>query len=100
VASATSDAIGYAAALAVLVTFLMPTIGRLRVVAIASNILFCIYGYDRNIYPVLILHALLLPINIVRLIELRSNGAFAWRTGWSAVPGCPRATVKAREFKP
>ena len=37
-----------------------------------SNLLFIIYGYMDVIYPVLVLHAILLPINIMRLFELRA----------------------------
>lgn len=89
--STTSDAIGYAASLAVLITFLMPTIARLRLIAILSNVLFGIYGYSRGLYPVLVLHALLLPINLFRLIELRANGGLAGRR---------RPTVNASEYGP
>jgi hypothetical protein len=40
-----NEALGYAAALAVLATFLMQSMGSLRVVAILSNALFVSYGY-------------------------------------------------------
>jgi hypothetical protein len=70
----------------------MPTIGRLRLVAIGSNILFGIYGYSRGLYPVLVLHALLLPINVVRLAELRANRSFASRLGWPPFSGPPTRT--------
>jgi CRP/FNR family cyclic AMP-dependent transcriptional regulator len=61
------DVLGYAASIAVLTTFLMPTMLPLRFVAILSNILFLLYGYSAHIPPVLFLHATLLPINVVRL---------------------------------
>ncbi|MBV9825201.1 MAG: hypothetical protein JO001_05965 [Alphaproteobacteria bacterium] len=64
-----TNTLGYAAALAVLLTFLMPTMQALRSVAIVSNILFILYGYFDAIYPVLVLHSVLLPVNIVRLAE-------------------------------
>ena len=54
------DALGYAASIAVLATFLMPTMLPLRLVAILSNILFLLYGYFAHIPPVLFLHATLL----------------------------------------
>ncbi len=67
------DALGYAASIAVLATFLMPTMLPLRVVAILSNILFLLYGYFAHIPPVLFLHATLLPINVARLIALQES---------------------------
>ncbi len=58
---------GYAAALAVLATFLMTTMIPLRVLALASNVLFVSYGYFNEILPVLVLHAILFPVNLHRL---------------------------------
>lgn len=64
------DLVGYSAALLVLLTFLMTSIVRLRAVAIASNLAFVLYGALAGITPVLVLHLLLLPINIYRLVEV------------------------------
>jgi hypothetical protein len=66
-----SDILGYAAASAVLATFLMRSMVPLRLVAILSNVLFISYGYLAHIHPVLLLHAALLPINIARLATHR-----------------------------
>ena len=66
-----TDVVGYAAASAVLATFLMRSMVPLRLVAILSNILS--YGYLADIYPVLFLHAALLPINIARLATHRDG---------------------------
>jgi CRP-like cAMP-binding protein len=41
----------------------------LRVVALASNVLFMAYGYADHLYPVLFLHAILLPVNALRLVQ-------------------------------
>jgi CRP-like cAMP-binding protein len=62
---------GYAAALAVLATFLMTTMIPLRVLALASNVLFVSYGYFNEILPVLVLHAILFPVNLHRLFQFR-----------------------------
>jgi hypothetical protein len=59
---------GYAAAAAVLGTFLMRRMVPLRLLAILSNVLFVAYGYAEQIYPVLCLHIALLPINLQRLL--------------------------------
>jgi hypothetical protein len=49
----------------------MKTMIPLRYCAIASNVAFIIYGFFGEIYPVLVLHLLLLPLNIKRLLEIR-----------------------------
>ena len=66
-----TEILGYAAALAVLATFCMSHMIPLRIVALGSNVLFCVYGAAAQIYPVLILHAVLLPINMIRLVQMR-----------------------------
>jgi CRP/FNR family cyclic AMP-dependent transcriptional regulator len=43
----------------------------LRVVAIASNITFLAYGLSFQLWPVAILHMLLLPLNTLRLVQIR-----------------------------
>jgi len=65
------EILGYAASVAVLATFCMSTMIPLRVVALGSNVLFCLYGAAANIYPVLVLHAVLFPINTIRLVQMR-----------------------------
>jgi hypothetical protein len=65
------DVVGYLASLMVLATFCMDTFVSLRIVAIVSNVLFGIYGIGEHIYPVFLLHAVLLPINILKLVRLQ-----------------------------
>ncbi len=57
----------------VLATFCMRSMNALRWVAIASNVAFIAYGYLGHLAPVLLLHALLLPVNIYRLTQLRGS---------------------------
>jgi hypothetical protein len=73
------DAIGFVAAALVLATFCMRSMRTLRWVALASNLAFLAYGYLGNLAPVLLLHALLLPVNTWRLMELRRRPAGAVR---------------------
>ncbi len=61
---------GYTAAGAVFATFCMRTMRPLRSVALLSNILFISYGALGRLYPVLILHACLLPMNAWRLLQV------------------------------
>src|SRR6202012_2512400 len=65
-----AELVGYAAAACVFVTFYMKTMVPLRVAGIISNVLFIAYGYDLLAYPVLILHLVLLPLNIIRLRQM------------------------------
>jgi len=65
-----TDVLGYAASIAVLATFTVRNMLPLRMLAILSNVLFILYGYEAHIHPVLLLHLALLPINLVRLAGL------------------------------
>lgn len=65
------DIVGWVASAAVLATFCMNTMMPLRILAIISNVLFCTFGAIAHIFPVLILHAILLPVNVVRLVQIR-----------------------------
>jgi CRP/FNR family cyclic AMP-dependent transcriptional regulator len=66
------EAAGYTASLLVFCTFYMKTMIPLRTVAIASNVAFMTYGFAGRLYPVLILHAVLLPLNLIRLQQMRT----------------------------
>jgi hypothetical protein len=64
------DLLGYSAALAVLATFCMSSIVSLRILAVLSNVLFASYGLLAHLYPVFLLHAILLPVNLLKLAQL------------------------------
>ena len=60
-------------------TFFMKTMIPLRLVAIASNVAFMSYallglkyGVFGRLYPILVLHSCMLPLNLVRLRQLRT----------------------------
>jgi hypothetical protein len=65
------EILGYAASATVLATFCMSTMIPLRILALISNLLFCSYGYFDHLYPVLILHAILFPVNLLRLVQFQ-----------------------------
>ena len=69
------DGIGFVAAALVLATFCMRSMTALRWVALASNLAFIAYAYLGNLAPVLLLHALLLPVNACRLAQLCGSQA-------------------------
>ena len=77
------DLLGYSAGLAVLAAFCMSSIVPLRIVAILSNVLFVSYGLMAHLYPVFLLHAILLPINLLKLAQadllLRNKSSIAGR---------------------
>jgi CRP/FNR family transcriptional regulator, cyclic AMP receptor protein len=68
----------WVAALLVFSSFFMKTMIPLRVVAITSNIAFVTYallglkyGIFGRVYPILVLHSSLLPLNVLRLREIK-----------------------------
>ncbi|MBU3916876.1 cyclic nucleotide-binding domain-containing protein, partial [bacterium] len=65
------DIVGYIASMFVATTFYMKTMIPLRIIGIISNILFITYGFAQGLYPVLILHLILFPLNIIRLREMK-----------------------------
>jgi hypothetical protein len=65
------DFLGFAAALSVLASFCMSTILALRTLALLSNVLFILYGACAHIHPVLVLHVVLFPINLVKLSRIK-----------------------------
>ena len=62
---------GYAAVASSIVTCAMKTMIPLRIVSMTCNALFIIYGFFGGIYPTLILNLILLPLNSVRLQQMR-----------------------------
>lgn len=66
------DLASWVAGALVLATFYLKTIIPLRTVAIASNVAFVGYGLLAGLTPIVVLHTLLLPLNILRLYQLRA----------------------------
>ena len=67
----TIDSIGYVAASLVLATFCARTMVLLRTLAIASNLAFIAYSLLSHLWPILLLHAVMLPLNVHRLLEAK-----------------------------
>ena len=68
----------WVAAVLVFSSFFMRTMIPLRIVAIVSNVAFIgyallglVYGVFGRVYPILVLHSGLLPLNVLRLRQLR-----------------------------
>jgi CRP/FNR family transcriptional regulator, cyclic AMP receptor protein len=70
IAHGNADIVGYIAAMLTIATYSMRTMIPLRVVGICANCLFIAYGYFAAVYPQLLLHAILLPLNGLRLYQM------------------------------
>jgi CRP/FNR family transcriptional regulator, cyclic AMP receptor protein len=64
------EGLGYVGAALTVATYSMRTMVPLRVVGIAANCLFIVYGILASSYPQLVLHAVLLPLNSLRLLQM------------------------------
>jgi len=64
------DGIGYLGALTTLGTYSMKRMIPLRIIGICANCLFIMYGLLAPVYPQLVLHTILLPLNAFRLREM------------------------------
>jgi len=64
------EAAGYLASLLVFATFCMKTMVPLRIVAVLSNIAFMVYSSYGGLYPILLLHSVLLPLNVARTFQM------------------------------
>jgi CRP/FNR family cyclic AMP-dependent transcriptional regulator len=67
------DAIGYLAAVLTVLTFFMHRMVPLRLVAICYSVVWLVYGALASIYPVIVLHIVLLPLNTYRLWQARQR---------------------------
>ncbi len=70
----TVDLLGFSAAFLTLVTFAQRRMTPMRIAAIGANVVFVAYGALGGIYPVLVLHLVLFPINVARLRSGLAHG--------------------------
>ena len=61
--------LGWFAAALVFASFYLRTISSLRLMAAFSNVAFIVYALKVGAVPILVLHALLLPLNVHRLLQ-------------------------------
>jgi CRP/FNR family cyclic AMP-dependent transcriptional regulator len=64
-----ADGLGFLGAALMLFTFCQRIMLRMRISALAANVCFIAYGALAHVYPVLLLHALLMPVNLKGLFE-------------------------------
>lgn len=94
----TVQLLGYLASVLVFAAFYMRTMVPLRWVAIASNFAFIAYGVPLHLWPVVGLHIVLLPLNVMRLVQIRAmlHRIDAARRGQLDVQGLIAALRPAR----
>ena len=73
------DTCGYLAGSLVLCTFSVTSMRWLRWLGIASNLSFISYAIMAGMLPILILHSLLLPVNIYRLVQIERDHRHSYR---------------------
>lgn len=66
-----TEFIGWTAASLTLLAFNLRDVKLLRLVSVGASVAFITYGAITSAWPVLALHCLLLPTNLLRLLELR-----------------------------
>jgi hypothetical protein len=64
---ALQDLVGWIAASLVLATFSARSMVPLRALAVGSNVAFVGYAYMAGLWPILLLHSIMLPLNAQRL---------------------------------
>lgn len=62
---------GYLASALVLATFSMKEMRWLRLTAMSSNCAFIFYAIIAHLQPILVLHCILLPVNVFRLMQIQ-----------------------------
>ena len=92
------ELLGWAAAGFTLLAFSMRTMLPLRVSAIASNLFFIVYAGLEGLTPILVLHGILLPFNLIRLAELlRTRRSIARARRGTLDPAWLRGFATARK---
>ena len=94
-----TELLGYAAAGLVLATFSARSIRALRALAIASDLLFIAYAACAALMPVLVLHALLLPMNVIRLRQALADSRRVAAELDGSCPGRHRPETATRPLR-
>jgi hypothetical protein len=69
------EIIGFAGSFLTVVTYLMRSMVRLRIIAIASSLCFAFYGSMIGSPPLVLMEAVLLPLNAYRLYQIGKEQA-------------------------
>lgn len=63
------DIFGYISTVAVLVSFMMPSIKSLRIMCIVSCVMFTIYGILKHDPPVILTNVSVIVVNLIKLMQ-------------------------------
>jgi CRP/FNR family transcriptional regulator, cyclic AMP receptor protein len=85
-----NDALGWIASGLVFSAFCAREMLALRLLAIVSNVAFISYGYSGHLWPIMFLHAAMLPMNIIRLRQLVLGSRKHPSTAASSLPQAAR----------
>jgi ABC-type glycerol-3-phosphate transport system permease component len=80
---------GYVAASLVLATFCAKRMVSLRALAISSNVAFITYGLAAQLWPIVMLHVIMLPLNVSRLRDALASLGLPSCTGSGTAIGEP-----------
>lgn len=69
------DVAGWLGALLTAGAYSMRNMKWLRIVAVGANLSFITYGFAASVWPMLVLHLFLLPLNLFRLMEITRASA-------------------------
>lgn len=83
---------GFAAGAMTLTAFFCRSMGKLRMAAICANVLFIVYAVGNDLFPILLLHAMLLPVNVARFLSLTRRRAVVITAG-------PSRTLLAQQLQ-
>lgn len=64
------EVIGWVAATMMLATFACQTVLGMRLFGVAANVAFITYGWAADLLPVMLLHTVVLPINLLHVARL------------------------------
>jgi len=93
------DAIGWLAAALTLAAYSMRTMLPLRISAIGANLSFIVYGAMTEVYPMLVLHLCLLPLNTARLVQIRRDRKRAAQSTRDDALGALRPFMRPMSFE-
>ena len=85
---------GWIASAFTLATFASCQGRTLRLCALAANAAFIVYGATAHLWPVLVLHATLVPINLWRLSQLRGQAPAGRAAQPAGEPGACRSASR------
>lgn len=93
------EVIGYAGALFTLLAYSMRNMRRLRMMGLCANVSFLFYGLLAEVWPMAVLHGVLLPLNTVRLVEIERTARRLRRMRAAESPlDMLRPFLKPRDF--